>query len=145
MCGIIFLILIQFYRETTSPFNLFLQEVVSLKEIDNLCRNLISKKSLDLYMNIMNLIARLFIYSKFKYIRESKGGKSMLTTNKEKVVKWSVQGKIHHPLGGGYRITHDGIPMILPATGGISYNVKIGDSAYEWAGDAGQRKRMLFW
>jgi len=59
----------------------------------------------------------------------------MLTTNKEKVVKWSVQGKIHHPLGGGYRITHDGIPMILPATGGISYNVKVGDSAYGWAGD----------
>jgi len=66
---------------------------------------------------------------------KSKGGKNMLKTNKEKVVKWSVQGKIHHPLGGGYRITHEGIPMILPATGGISYNVKIGDSAFGWAGD----------
>ncbi|WP_042275164.1 DUF4438 domain-containing protein [[Clostridium] dakarense] len=59
----------------------------------------------------------------------------MIKTNKEKVVKWSVQGKIHHPIGGNYRITHDGNPMILPATGGISYNVKIGDSAFGWAGD----------
>ena len=28
----------------------------------------------------------------------------MLKTNKENLVKWSVQGKIHHPLGGNYRI-----------------------------------------
>ncbi|GAA0124064.1 MAG: DUF4438 domain-containing protein [Clostridium argentinense] len=59
----------------------------------------------------------------------------MLKTNKDKVVKWSVQGKIHHPLGGNYRITHEGVPMILPATGGISYNVRIGDSAFGWSGD----------
>lgn len=59
----------------------------------------------------------------------------MLKTNKDKIVKWSVQGKIHHPLGGNYRITHEGIPMILPATGGISYNVRVGDPAFGWAGD----------
>ncbi|MDU4890476.1 MAG: DUF4438 domain-containing protein [Clostridium sp.] len=58
-----------------------------------------------------------------------------LKTNRDKVVKWSVMGKIHHPVGGGYRITHDGIPMVLPATGGISYNVRIGNSAFGWAGD----------
>ena len=50
----------------------------------------------------------------------------MLRTNRDCVVKWSVQGKVHHPTGGGYRITHEGIPMVLPATGGISYNVHIG-------------------
>ena len=59
----------------------------------------------------------------------------MVKTNKENLVKWSVQGKIHHPLGGNYRITFDGKPMVLPATGGISYNVKIGDSAFNWVGD----------
>ncbi|MDB8790759.1 DUF4438 domain-containing protein [Romboutsia sp. 1001216sp1] len=59
----------------------------------------------------------------------------MLNTNKEHVVKWSVQGKIHHPIGGNYRISHDGKPMILPATGGISYNVSVGDSVFNWAGD----------
>lgn len=59
----------------------------------------------------------------------------MLKTNKQHVVKWSVQGKVHHPVGGTYRISHEGRPMILPATGGISYNVKVGDSAFGWAGD----------
>lgn len=54
----------------------------------------------------------------------------MLRTNQDRVVKWSVQGKIHHPIGGNYRITQDGVPMILPATGGISYNVSIGDCAF---------------
>ncbi len=55
--------------------------------------------------------------------------------NKEKLVMQSVQGKIHHPLGGTYRISHEGKPMILPATGGITYNVKIGDSAFGYVGD----------
>lgn len=59
----------------------------------------------------------------------------MLRTNRDRVVKWSVQGKVHHPTGGGYRITHEGIPMVLPATGGISYNIHIGDPAFGWAGD----------
>lgn len=59
----------------------------------------------------------------------------MVKTNKENLVKWSVQGKIHHPVGGEYRITHEGIPMILPATGGITYNIKIGDSVFGWIGD----------
>ncbi len=55
--------------------------------------------------------------------------------NKDKLVMQSVQGKIHHPLGGTYRISHEGRPMILPATGGITYNVKVGDSAFGLAGD----------
>lgn len=59
----------------------------------------------------------------------------MLKTNKEKVVKLSVLGKVHHPLGGDYRISHEGIPMVVPAMGGISYNVKVGDAAFGWAGD----------
>lgn len=50
------------------------------------------------------------------------------------MIKWSVQGKIHHSLGGRYRINHEGSPMILPATCGISYNVKIVDYAFGWAG-----------
>ncbi len=58
-----------------------------------------------------------------------------MRTNKDKLVMQSVQGKIHHPLGGTYRISHEGKPMILPATGGITYNVKIGDSAFGYIGD----------
>ena len=59
----------------------------------------------------------------------------MLKSNRNKIVKWSVQGKIHHPLGGTYRVTHNGEPRILPATGGITYNVKLGDPAFGWVGD----------
>jgi len=58
-----------------------------------------------------------------------------MNTNKNKLVMQSLQGKIHHPLGGNYRITHEGNPRILPATGGITYNVKVGDPAFGWAGD----------
>lgn len=59
----------------------------------------------------------------------------MLRTNKERVVKQSVQGEVHHPIGGAYRISHQGEPRILPATGGICYNVGLGDLAFGLAGD----------
>lgn len=58
-----------------------------------------------------------------------------MKTNTNRLVMQSLQGKIHHPLGGNYRITHEGHPQILPATGGITYNVKVGDPAFGWAGD----------
>ena len=60
----------------------------------------------------------------------------MLKTNVTKLVKLSVQGQITHPLrNGAYRIDREGVPFVLPGTGGISYNVKVGDSAFGWAGD----------
>lgn len=58
-----------------------------------------------------------------------------MKTNKSRLIIQSVQGKIHHPLGGNYRITHEGRPEVLPATGGITYNVSIGDPAFGWVGD----------
>jgi hypothetical protein len=58
-----------------------------------------------------------------------------MKTNRERLVKQSVQGKIHHPLGNDYRVERDGEPRILPATGGICYNVKVGDPAFGWEGD----------
>jgi len=33
------------------------------------------------------------------------------------------------------RVTHEGIPTVFPGTGGITYNVKIGDLAFGWVGD----------
>lgn len=59
----------------------------------------------------------------------------MLKTNVEKLVIQSVMGQIHHPVGGTYRISHEGIPQVLPATGAITYNVKVGDSVYGFAWD----------
>lgn len=58
-----------------------------------------------------------------------------MKTNSAFLVKQSVQGKIQHPSFGGYRVNTAGSPMILPATGGISYNVKVGDPAFGWIGD----------
>lgn len=60
----------------------------------------------------------------------------MIKTNKEMLVVQSVGGKVHSPIiASPYRISREGKPMILPATGGISYNVKVGDSCMKWVGD----------
>lgn len=63
-------------------------------------------------------------------------GESVLRTNSERLVMSSVQGCVAHPIRrGAYRIDADGSPFILPGTGGITYNVKVGDPAFGWAGD----------
>lgn len=57
----------------------------------------------------------------------------MLKTNKDKLIMQSVQGKIQHPKSNTnnvYRLNTDGEAMVLPATGGITYNVKVGDPAF---------------
>ncbi|SCZ08268.1 DUF4438 domain-containing protein [Alkaliphilus peptidifermentans] len=60
----------------------------------------------------------------------------MLLTNKSKLVMQSVQGKIHNPIASSpYRIGRNGLAQVLPATGGITYNVKVGDSCMGWVGD----------
>ncbi|HBG01089.1 MAG TPA: DUF4438 domain-containing protein [Firmicutes bacterium] len=60
----------------------------------------------------------------------------MLRTNVETLVKLSVQGQITPPMmRGAYRVSREGIPFVLPGTGGISYNVKVGHSAFGWTGD----------
>jgi len=59
----------------------------------------------------------------------------MLKTNKDYLVMQSVQGTIHHPLFASYRVDVNGQPFVVPATGGISYNVKIGDPAFGLVGD----------
>jgi len=58
-----------------------------------------------------------------------------MKSNKDKLIMQSVQGKIVHPQFNGYRITTDGMPLVLPATGGITYNVQVGDNAFGWVGD----------
>lgn len=60
----------------------------------------------------------------------------MLRTNKENLVMLSVQGEVSAP---GYnamgKLDHTGQTFVLPGTGGISYNVKIGDPACTFLGD----------
>lgn len=60
----------------------------------------------------------------------------MINTNKQRLVMQSVQGKVHSPIASNpYRVNRDGLAEVLPATGGITYNVKIGDSCMDWVGD----------
>lgn len=57
--------------------------------------------------------------------------------NKDKLVMQAVQGAISHPMSARtpYRMNREGKGQIVPGTGGISYNVRIGDPAFGWAGD----------
>ncbi|KXG74127.1 DUF4438 domain-containing protein [Thermotalea metallivorans] len=60
----------------------------------------------------------------------------MVKTNRDKLIMQSIQGQIAHPTSiYPYRLKHDGTSHILPATGGITYNVQVGDPAIGWAGD----------
>lgn len=60
-----------------------------------------------------------------------------MKTNRNKLVMQSVQGRIHHPTmsGSGYRVGYDGKGRIPMATGGITYNFKIGDCCMGIMGD----------
>jgi hypothetical protein len=61
----------------------------------------------------------------------------MIRTNRDKVVMISVQGKVANPWkrGGAHSVDSEGKPFMLPGTGGITYNVRVGDRAFGWAGD----------
>ncbi len=57
-------------------------------------------------------------------------------TNEDRIVKISVMGEIASPVArSAYRITHDGRPVTLPGTGGITYNLRVGDLATGWKAD----------
>lgn len=61
----------------------------------------------------------------------------MLKTNRDKLVKISVIGEVVSPAVSSevYRVSADGEPVILPGTGGITYNVRVGDPACGWMAD----------
>jgi hypothetical protein len=59
-----------------------------------------------------------------------------MRTNKSKLVMISVQGMISKPEHSGrHSVSHDGGPFMVPGTGGITYNVRIGDPAFGWEVD----------
>jgi hypothetical protein len=57
--------------------------------------------------------------------------------NERELVISSVSGQIAHPIGRAnpYRIGYDGVPRVLPGTGGITINHRIGDPCIGIAGD----------
>lgn len=59
-----------------------------------------------------------------------------MRTNKSKLVMISVQGTIAKPEHSGrHSVSHDGEPFLVPGTGGITYNVRVGDPAFGWEAD----------
>ncbi len=56
--------------------------------------------------------------------------------NEKALAMVSVLGQVSPPrMYSPYRVGFDGVPRVGPATGGITYNVKVGDPVYGWAGD----------
>jgi len=58
----------------------------------------------------------------------------MIKTNKDRLVMLSVMGEVSSPVARP-RMCYDGRIRVTPGTGGIAYNVKVGDPAFGWAGD----------
>ncbi len=58
----------------------------------------------------------------------------MLKTNEKNLVMISVQGEVSSPAAAP-RICYDGEVRVSPGTGGITYNVKVGDPVFGLAGD----------
>lgn len=64
--------------------------------------------------------------------------KNAIRTNRDQLVILSVMGEITDPpvnLNQPYRLSADGWRYVVPGTGGITYNARIGDSALNWQGD----------
>jgi hypothetical protein len=60
----------------------------------------------------------------------------MMRINESKLVKMSVIGEIYSPqISNPYRISADGQLKVFPGTGGITYNLRIGDPACGWQAD----------
>lgn len=60
----------------------------------------------------------------------------MVNINDKCLAMVSVIGEISAPvMRTPYRVGYDGVPRVGPATGGITYNVGLGDIVYGWAGD----------
>jgi hypothetical protein len=57
--------------------------------------------------------------------------------NRDQLVVSSVSAQIANPVGrtSAYRVGHDGVPRVLPGTGGITLNWRIGDPCIGIAGD----------
>jgi hypothetical protein len=58
-----------------------------------------------------------------------------MKTNEPFLIRMAVQGQVMHPRCYGWEVTSDGTGAFLPAVGGITYNVRVGDPAFGWVAD----------
>lgn len=59
----------------------------------------------------------------------------MIKTNEERLVHFALQGSVIPPLCFGWEVTREGQGKVFPSVGGITYNVKIGDSVFDFEAD----------
>jgi hypothetical protein len=59
----------------------------------------------------------------------------MLKTNENRLVHFALPGGIIPPLCFGWEVTREGHGKVYPSVGGITYNVKIGDSVFGFEAD----------
>ncbi|UJP06066.1 MAG: DUF4438 domain-containing protein [Nitrosomonas sp.] len=66
-----------------------------------------------------------------------RSSRSSPAINRDELVVVAVSGQIAHPVARAnpYRIGYDGVPRVLPGTGGIVLNKRIGDLCVGLAGD----------
>lgn len=63
---------------------------------------------------------------------------SPIPTNREHLVKLSVIGEVSQPrvrTATTYRVSYQGEPLVVPATGGVAYNIRIGHRIRDIVGD----------
>lgn len=62
---------------------------------------------------------------------------NMFRINAEELVSISAFGEVTSPISdpSPYMVSAEGRPVVLPGVGGITYNVKVGDTAVNWAAD----------
>ncbi len=71
-----------------------------------------------------------------KVMKDMEGGAMKIKTNKDKLPVISVLGEVAPPKRRfPYTIDHEGKPKVFPGTGGIVYNIKVGDRVFGWVGD----------
>jgi hypothetical protein len=61
--------------------------------------------------------------------------KTNLRTNENQLVQFGLQGGIIPPLCFGWEVTREGHGKVFPSVGGITYNVKVGDSVFGFEAD----------
>jgi len=60
----------------------------------------------------------------------------MIRTNKNRLAMMSIEGHVVNPAHRGlHGVDSEVVPFLLPGTGGITFNIKVGDPAFGWAGD----------
>lgn len=82
----------------------------------------------------LSLLGILFLMAAANSIGSDKAKAQAISTNKDKLLTIAVQGQIAPAQPArGYSVTWDGKPKMAIGTGGINYNLKIGDKVFGWA------------